>query len=211
MSAFMGTIRLRCTPDAVDLTRLRRGVLSLCVDHDTSALMGRIFEARVEGGRVSMKAEVGQSTRAVATLAEIDDGLRSGFSPGFLVHEAAPLEKSDPAYDEDAFLQVEITRWESYECSSTAIPRNSEALLRADMGGLMTTQTQGLQAPEIVSIDDPVGLSLSAGRQALRDGKGTAKQRVKLSEFFSTYDDLRGSGQSRDSAAAAARSAAGLA
>ena len=174
MVAFLGTLRLKCAPENVDLTRLRRGVLPLAVDHNTDNLMGRIVEARIHGGRVDLRAEVGRTPRAVATLEEIDDGLRAGFSPGFIIHDSQPLDESDSAYDRDQLIQVAITRWEMYECSTTAIPRNSEALLRAGMGGLMTTQTQGLQAPEIVSIDDPVGLSISAGRAALRGGKGSA-------------------------------------
>ena len=210
---FGGSIRLRCDRNAADLSRLEAGLMALAVDHNAENLMGRVIEVRISGGRITMSAEIGRSDYAARILAEIDDGLRVGFSPGFLVLEAEPLRNTGPAYDEEAF-QVEITKHQIYEASSTAQPRNLDAVLLG-MGGAqsmnVSTNMEVLGGPEIVHIDDEIGLALSTARVALRSGKGSKRQRVKLEAFIRTYDDLREQGQGRDAAAHAAREAAGLA
>ena len=183
LPGMFGTLRLRCTPDAVDLSRLSDGILSLCVDHNTSELCGRIVEARVQDGRVDMKAEMGTTPRAVNTLAEVDGLLRTGFSPGFLINASEPIPDNDPAYDEDYFLQLEITKWTIFECSSTAIPRNQKALLKG-VASMATTQPMtGTEAPDIVHWDDPIGLNLAVARTAVRTGKGSVKQTPSAGGF----------------------------
>ena len=87
MDGFMGTIRLEIDAESVDLSRLESGVMALAVDHNTSRLMGRVTEATVFDGRLDMKAEVGDTATATEAMREIDDLMRAGFSPGFLIHE----------------------------------------------------------------------------------------------------------------------------
>ena len=81
MVAFMGTIRLDVSPEAVDLRRLELGIMRLAVDHDTTKLMGRITEATIGSGQLDMLAEVGDTPTAISAMSEIDDLLRQGFSP----------------------------------------------------------------------------------------------------------------------------------
>ena len=158
---FGGSIRLRCDRNAADLSRLEAGLVALAVDHNAENLMGRVIEARISDGRITMSAEIGRSDYAARILADIDDGLRVGFSPGFLILEAEPLRNTDPAYDDEAF-QVEITKHQIYEASSTAQPRNLDAVLLSiggaqSMNGSMNMEVLG--GPEIVHIDDEIGLA----------------------------------------------------
>ena len=207
MQAFMGTIQLRINRDSVDLGRLELGLLSLAVDHDTTQLMGRVVEGTIYAGRLDMLAEVSTTPTATNTMAEIDDLLRQGFSPGFLIHETEVIDPDHPDYDEDQYMQVICTKWEPYEISSTAIPRNPNARLR----GVASMNSNGIMdAPELVSTSDLIGLSLSAARQVLRSGSGSESQREKLTEFFEAFETGIENGLSRDVAAAAAKLVVGL-
>ena len=147
MDGFMGTIRLEIDAESVDLSRLESGVMALAVDHNTSRLMGRVTEATVFDGRLDMKAEVGDTATATEAMREIDDLMRAGFSPGFLIHEVRILDEDDDSYDPDQYMQVVCTKWEPYEVSSTAIPRNRDAKLR----GVASMNSAIMDAPELVS------------------------------------------------------------
>ena len=207
MDGFMGTIRLQIDADSVDLSRLSGGVMALCVDHNTSALMGRVTEATVYPGRLDMVAEVGDTPTATEAMAEIDDLMRAGFSPGVLIHEVRILDEDDESYDPDQYMQICCEKWEPFEISSTAIPRNRDAKLR---GVASMNSNEIMDAPELVSTSDLVGLSLAAGRQVVASGKGSAAQRSKLAEFFKLFDAGLERGLTRDVAAGAAKSLTGI-
>ena len=220
MPAMFGTVRLRCEVGSVDLSRVESGLMALAVDHDVTRLAGRVISATITPGKLDMVAEIGNTPTAKQALAEMREYMRRGFSPGFVISAAEPLPADDPAFDKD-LMQTVITDFMPYEASTTAIPRSGRALLRgiASMEGIMdgsmegrpmTTQTTGLDAPEIVHFDDPVGLSISAGRAALRSGKGSKLQRKRLGEFFRVFDDERAAGRSQDEAAALAKEASGI-
>ena len=213
MAAFLGTIQLRINRDAVDLRRLEMGILSLAIDHDSTKLMGRITEATIYAGRLDMRAEVSNTATATEAMAEVDDLTRAGFSPGFLIHETATLSEGDPGYDENEMFQVEVTRWEPYEISSTAIPRSPDARLKgvASMNKSNVAMDNAIMdVPELVSREDVIGLSLVAARQVLASEQGSAAQRSKLTEFFKLYDAGVERGLTRDVAAQAAKSVAGI-
>ena len=206
MQAFMGTLALRINPDSVDLARLENGLLSLAIDHDAGKLMGRITEATIHPGRLDMEAEISNTPTATSAMSEIDDLTRAGFSPGFLIHETETLSEGDRGYDESEMFQIVVTRWEPYEISSTAIPRNPNARLR----GVASMSHTMFEAPEILHREDMIGLSLAAGREVLRSGSGTAAQREKLTEFFEAFDVALANGLSRDVAAQAAKVVSGI-
>ena len=212
MAGFLGTIQLRINRDSVDLSRLELGLLSLAIDHDTTRLMGRVTEATIYSGRLDMLAEVGDTPTATNAMAEIDDLVRQGFSPGFLIHETETLSEGDPGYDESQMFQIVVTRWEAYEISTTAVPRSPDARLRgvASMGNVIAMDDGITGAPELVSTSDLIGLSLSAGREVLRSGGGSERQRAKLTEFFKVFETGLERGLSRDAAAAAAKAETGL-
>ena len=207
MPAFMGTIKLEITADSVDLSRLENGLLSLCVDHDTSALMGRITEGTIYPGRLDMLAEVGDTPTATNAMAEIDDLMRLGFSPGFLIHRVRILDDDDDSYDPDQYMQIVCEKWEPFECSSSAIPRNRDAKLK----GVASMNSDAIiGAPELVHTSDLVGLSLAAARKALDSSTGSERQRAKLTEFFKVYEKGRERGLARDEAATAAKLETGI-
>ena len=134
-------------------------------------------------------------------MAEIDDLTRAGFSPGFLIHETKTLSEGDRGYDPDQMFQIDVTLWEPYEISSTAIPRNPNAKLR----GVASMSHTMFSSPEILHREDMVGLSLAAGREVLRSGQGSERQRSRLKAFFKLFDAGVERGLSRDVAATAAR------
>ena len=206
MDSFLGTIRLDISPEAVDLSRLESGVMALAVDHDVTRLMGRITEATIHPGRLDMEAEISTTPTATSAMAEIDDLTRAGFSPGFLIHKVRILDEDDESYDPDQYMQIVCEKWEPYEISSTAIPRNRDARLKgvASMGDVI------MDARELVSTSDLVGMSLAAGREILASGQGSAAQRSKLQAFFKLFDAGLENGLSRDVAATAARAESGI-
>ena len=206
MDSFMGTIKLKIDAESVDLSRLESGVMALALDHDTTRLMGRVVEGTIYDGRLDMKAEVGDTPTARSAMAEIDDLTRAGFSPGFLISKVRILDEDDESYDPDQYMQVVCEKWEPYEISSTAIPRNRDARLKgvASMGDVI------MDAPDLVSTSDLVGMSLAAGREVLASGQGTERQRAKLEEFYKVFDAGLERGLSRDVAAAEAKAETGL-
>ena len=213
MPAFLGTLALRIDRDSVDLRRLELGIMSLAVDHDASKLLGRITEAKVYDGRLDMEAEISSTATATEAMREIDDLTRAGFSPGFLIHETETLSEGDRGYDPDQMFQIVVTRFEIYEVSSTAIPRSPDARLKgvASMNKSNVAMDDGiLGAPEILNREDMVGLSLAAGREVLRSGQGSERQRSRLTEFFKAFDSGLASGLTRDAAATAAKASTGL-
>ena len=168
--------------------------------------MGRVTAGTVYDGRLDMEAEVSDTLTATNTMAEIDDLLRQGFSPGFLIHETEVIDADHADYDEDQMFQIEVTRWEPYEISSTAIPRNPNAKLK----GVASMSNAIMDAPEILHREDMIGLSLAAGREVLASGQGSERQRAKLEEFFEAFDVALANGLSRDAAATAARAETGI-
>ena len=210
MAGFMGTIQLRIDRDSVDLSRLESGVMALAVDHDVTRLMGRVVEGTIYDGRLDMRAEISTTPTATNAMSEIDDLVRAGFSPGFLILETEVIGPDHPDYDENEMFQIEVARWQPFEISSTAIPRNPNARLKgiASMGNVIAMDDAITGAPELVSTSDLVGLSLAAARQVLDSGKGSASQRAKLTEFFTLFDAGLERGLSRDVAAQAAKAVA---
>ena len=172
MVGFMGTLALRIDRDSVDLGRLSSGVMALALDHDSTRLLGRVVEATVYPGQLDMRAEVSTTPTATNAMAEIDDLTRMGFSPGFLIHETETLSEGDRGYDETEMFQIVVTRWEPYEISSSAIPRNPNARLRgvASMSNVIAIDGGIMNAPEILNREDMIGLSLAAARQVLDSG-----------------------------------------
>ena len=67
-----------------------------------------------------------------------------------------------------------------------------------------------ISPPEVVSVDDPVGLGIAAARLALKSGKGSERQRENLSVMLKAFDGAIAAGQPREVAALLARQAAGF-
>ena len=201
LPSFLGSVRLLCGPGNVDLGRIQQGIVALAVDHDTSQLIGRVESATLSHGELRAVASIVDLPRARLYKAEIDAGLRSGISPGFVLHSVEPSRaKGAGPHDMD------VVRWEPYEVSSTAVPRNAGARIT---GEFAMTNSQ-YQAPSLQSTSDPDGLAIQCARVALRDGKGSTAQLDKLSTFVATFDALVAQGLPRDQAATQAAASAGI-
>ena len=207
MPSMFGTIQLAISPDAVDLGRLRSGLLPLVADHDPAGkLVGRILSADFTETTLRMTAEWGTTPIAVAVRGEVDDGVRSGASPGFLVKTARVLKEGDRGYNKRQLMQLVVTSYEIFEASLTAIPRNPNARVHGRLS--MTTDTT-LGAPELVNTSDLFGLQIAVVRKAL-DGDCPEPRRTQLSAFITDYDKRRAAGQDEEAAALAAVEAMGL-
>ena len=195
-----GSIRLLCAAENVTMNRLELGVLSFAVDHDTSRLAGRVTSLAIAGKVVYGSAEVSDSAYAQRILAEIKEGVRIGISPGFIIHE---IEVEDKGSEADGF-RASVEKWEPFEISSTAIPRNSSALVTTIQGG-MSMQFHDITAPDLVTTSDLIGLSCQAARVAIRQRKGSEVQRARLGRMLRTFDASIAAGATRTQAAADAR------
>ena len=116
MPGFFGTIALQCDPASVDLSRVKSGLLSLCLDHDPTKPAGRIVHASIDGAVLYAVGEVADVPDGREYLESIDNGLRLGVSPGFIISGFELQEDGDN-------LHTKVTSWQPYEISATAIPR----------------------------------------------------------------------------------------
>ena len=122
LDGFFGEIRLSCEPGAVDLRRLSAGQLRLCVDHDITAPIGQVVALTATGAAVEGRAELIETDATRGPIQDVNAGLKSGLSFGFLVLAAKTLGEGDDGYKRDA-MRVVVTRWQPYELSGTAAPR----------------------------------------------------------------------------------------
>ena len=196
LPGLFGDTILLCARENVSLTRFDAGLLCFAVDHDESQLIGVVKALTFKSGKVYGAADYLDGALATRIRSEIDQGARRGISPAFLVFD----------YDVGKDDSFTITKWEPYEVSTTAIPRNPDALI-LDLGR-QPMSLQEATAPDIQTTSDLTGLSLSLGRQALRDGKGTPEQRERLTAFFGEFDKALSRGLPRDMAVTAAKSRA---
>ena len=206
LPGFLGTIRLACQPDSVDLERLRAGVVNLCAYHSLSTPIGRVKSMSILGGNVTAQAEIAVTDAGRKYLAELDQGLRLGCSPGFELLTVVP----DPNGNGQDF-DVLVERWAPYEVSICTAARNPDSRItgRFSMGGNTMNGTT-LETP-LVNTYDTVGLSLAAGRVALQDGAITDPvKRRQLESFYEEFDLRIGRGETRNAAAVAAREKAGI-
>ena len=110
VDSFFCPVRLACGPENIDLHRLESGILSMPQDHTVSLPAGRWTEALIQGGRLLGVAEVGRFKRAREISQEIREGVRFGFSIGFIITESRLIGREHPDYDPER-PKVEISRF----------------------------------------------------------------------------------------------------
>ena len=202
MPGLFGDMIFHCSPEAHNMRRLALGTMSLLRQHNDDDPVGRVLslqhvQDRTGAWAIFGEAEIADIPRGKETLAELRTGARLGVSPAFLIREID--------FDDDFNMQVKQS--EIYECSLVTGPRFYGARV-LNMEASMST-TNG-KVHNVVSTSDLIGLSLSAGREVLRSGGGSERQRAKLTEFFKVFETGLENGLSRDAAAAAAKAETGL-
>lgn len=204
LAGFFGTIKLRCRLDSVNLERVRSGLANLLADHRIDLPIGRIESMTVANRQVTATTQIAVTDNGRKYLAELDEGLRTGVSPGFLITETEADEDGED-------FDIVVTNWEIFECSLTAAPRNAVARVTERFSAMTNVQTLET-GNEVVNTYDLVGLSIAASRKALQSGNiHDPEKRRRLTTFFTDFDRRRQNGQDRDGAALAAREHAGIA
>lgn len=122
---WFGTEILDHSPEAVDLSRAKRG-LSFLVDHNSRDLVGLVENIHVDtetlpGGkeRKVMRGDVRFSSNApaLAVRRDIEDGIRRFVSVGYWVHDFELVNSSETEGN-----TYRATRWTPLEASSVAVP-----------------------------------------------------------------------------------------
>ena len=164
MPGLFSYIRLRVDPGSVILSRVNSPAgMSLLADHDGTRPLARVREARIEDGVGYARVETPHKDppRAAPYLEEIRAGLRTGISPGFIIHASEIIE------DSDGEIVLEITLWEPYEISSTPIPRmRSVGLLRRDRLAVSEADIAPVRRPGVSSGNRAVRAGLPAKKRA---------------------------------------------
>ena len=94
LPGFLGSIQLLCNAANVDLRRLRGGQMRLLVDHDETRPIGMVTRLEVGNEEVVGSAELILTVSTRSPVEDVNAGLKSGLSFGFLVHRtSSPSEK----------------------------------------------------------------------------------------------------------------------
>lgn len=107
-------------PGAVDLSRMNNGG-AILVEHNTRDHVGTVVpgSAVIDGDRKGRAvARFGRSARAAEIFDDINDGIRSLVSVGYMIDELV-LVKSDRTTGIDTY---KASRWTPYEASFVAVP-----------------------------------------------------------------------------------------
>ena len=208
MPGLFGDMIFHCSPKAHDMRRLENGTMSLLRQHNDDDPVGRVLslqhvQDRTGAWAIFGSAEIADIPRGKETLEELRTGARLGVSPAFLIREID--------FNDDFVMQIEQS--EIYEVSLVTGPRFYGARVKsmhmeASMSMSMNGDMKGVR--DVVTTSDVIGLSLAAGREALRSGSGSASQRSKLEAFFAAFDSALERGLARDVAATAAKAETGL-
>jgi len=97
--------------------RFKRGAVPFLLDHDWEHQIGTVLEYGIGGTRAFAKIKLSRSEEGEEILTDIEDGIRSNISVGYIVHEMKEVEKPvstvNEAYDDTPVFLV--TRWEPLE------------------------------------------------------------------------------------------------
>ncbi len=148
MPGFFGPIQLAVSPDAVDQRRIGLDRMSFLADHDETKLMGKVVSGRVTNGVAYIRVKLVETQNNRGLHEELEAGLRSGTSPGFIVNEARALKQGDAGFDKNELMQMRVEKWTPHEVSSSAIPRNPTVGMMALSSTSAATTTSTTSAPK---------------------------------------------------------------
>ena len=182
MAGFMGRLRLKCGPENIVTSRVNsRAGMPLLSDHRVDLAVGMITRLESKGSRVEGESELVETERNAPYLEELREGLRRGISPGFLIHDAHAQD--DPDFPGEVML--EIRKWEPYEISATAVPRNEEAGL---LGIANRSDRASLSPADIEDIQEKVNIEVSNAVEELRVQNEAFDKRIEEGKSMNKYD-----------------------
>ena len=158
MPGTFGSLRILCARDNVDQSRLQsRAGMPLLADHRSDMTMGKVTEISPEGCQVVGEASIISSERNKDYIQELQLGLRSGVSPGFLVRKARLV--ADDSNGDDVF---EVTEWLPYEVSTTSTPLGPDAgLISLGHKTKSASVTQATQAEIDATVKETVKTTIA--------------------------------------------------
>ena len=126
---WMGEIKLRVNPDAMDVSRIGSGIFSMLAGHDSEKPIGHWLNLEFGNGRLTGTAELATGPMAKECGQEIRDGARRGLSIGFIFTSVRMLRSSDDEYREDK-MRVIVESCSVHECSAVTSPRDPNSFIR---------------------------------------------------------------------------------
>ena len=104
-------------PAAVQLARMRSGRSPLLADHDSRQVIGVLSNPRIEDRVLRASARFSRNPRAQEIKRDIDDGIRTNSSVGYIPKRVKLVEENEEKGD-----LWRVLLWEPLEVSSVAIP-----------------------------------------------------------------------------------------
>jgi HK97 family phage prohead protease len=105
------------SPGAIVDERFRRGAVPFLVNHNWDHQIGRVLSYSVAGTRAFAKVKLSRSEDGI--LDDIEDGIRSNISVGYVVHEMTEIGQ------EGGKTVYKVTKWEPLEISLVSVPADS--------------------------------------------------------------------------------------
>jgi phage head maturation protease len=114
-------------PGAMVDERFRRGAVPFLLNHDKDRQIGTVLSHVIAGTKGYATVKLSGSQEGRDLLNDIEDGVRSNISVGYIVHEMKMLD--DGTTDtENATATYLVTRWEPMEISLVSQPIQLRAL-----------------------------------------------------------------------------------
>lgn len=138
--------------DEFDLGFMRSGKAPFLLDHDRDAdsQIGVVERAVVSNGRGQAWLRLSRSARGQQIRQDIEDGIRTNISVGYIVREAREVGTHE------GLPLIRATMWEPKEISLVTIPADTNSQIeRKERGDLFTTNTNtDKQRKETITMSD---------------------------------------------------------
>jgi hypothetical protein len=136
---FYGTETLRISPDAVDLSRMKSGIIPLLDSHQQGGIfnaLGRIQSTSFNRGALMGKLVFNKTDPGEIAMGMVERGEIKGISAGYAVSEWSITDKKgrkvkpdEISFDDD--LVFEATRWALLEASLVSVPADHLSGIRS--------------------------------------------------------------------------------
>lgn len=175
------------TKGACDLSRLKQAG-PILMDHDTRDHVGVVESVRIGDDRVGRCiARFGRSARAAEVFQDIQDGIRSNVSVGYIIHAAKMIE------ERDGVGVYRVSAWEPFEISLVSVPADaSVGVGRSLIDGAQLKpefiQTETKMADPVIETTAPAAPQVSEGqlREKFRnEERARADEIIAMSREFS--------------------------